>query len=73
MRTADLQLTTTILNIVLTRASQLASLQQQALTENRSISEDDLDKLGLADDAAKARQMLQLERMKEASGSGTTG
>lgn len=70
MKTADVLLVSTILVDLLTKAQQLSALQQQAANEGRSISSTELDQLGLADDAARARQHLQLERMTD---SGTPG
>lgn len=70
MKTADLLLVSTMLTNILGKASALAGLQQQAAAEGRGINDDDLDRLGLADDAARARQQLQLQRMPD---SGTPG
>lgn len=65
MNTADALLVSTILADLLTKAQQLAALQQEAARQGRTISATELDKLGLADDAARARQQLQLDAMKE--------
>lgn len=70
MKTADALLVSTILTDLLTKAQQLSMLQRQAASEGRTINDDDLTRLGLADDAARARQQLQLDRMTD---SGTPG
>lgn len=70
MKTQDVLLVSTILTDLLTKAQQLSILQQQAAAEGRGISSAELDQLGLADDAARARQKLQLDQMLD---SGTPG
>ena len=70
MNAEDVLLASTILTNLLTKASELASLQRQAAAQGRAINDEDLNRLGLADDAARARQQLQLDRMKDG---GTTG